>query len=118
VLSRRADYVTDEDNDNGNMMLLPDTVFVKALDTELHDLLAEATMKDNLVTDMLQVLKHRGTLLHKLAPEDWKFNDRDLCLKNRCYIPQDDKLRREIIQKYHISIATGHPRQFQMLELI
>jgi hypothetical protein len=44
VLSRRADYVTKEDTDNENMTLLPDTVFVKVLDIDLHGLLVEARM--------------------------------------------------------------------------
>jgi hypothetical protein len=53
ALSRRADHITEEDTNNKNMILLPDTVFMKVLNVELHDLLAEAIMRDNLVTDAL-----------------------------------------------------------------
>jgi hypothetical protein len=97
VLSRRADHIMEEDANNENMILLLDTIFVKVLDTELHDLLAEAIMKDDLVTDVLCALKNKGTLLIKLALEDWKFNDGLLFFRDRCYILQDDKLQREIV---------------------
>jgi hypothetical protein len=118
ALSRRADHVTEEDMDNKNMILLPDTVFIKILDVELHDLLAEAIMKDDLVTDALQVLKTKGTPLIKLALEDWKLDGSLLFFRDRCYIPQNNKLWRGIVQRYHDSITACHPRQFQTLELI
>jgi hypothetical protein len=70
ALSRRADHTTEEDSDNENMTLLPDTIFVKVLNTELHDLLAEAIMKDDLVIDALRVLKSKGIPPIKLAIED------------------------------------------------
>jgi Integrase zinc binding domain len=100
------------------MTLLPDTIFVKVLDTELHDLLVEAIMKDDLVIDALRALKSKGTPPIKSALEDWKFDNGLLFFRDRCYVPQDDKLQREIVQKYHNSITAGHPGQFQTLELI
>jgi RNase H-like domain found in reverse transcriptase/Reverse transcriptase (RNA-dependent DNA polymerase)/Integrase zinc binding domain len=118
MLSRRANHVTEENTNNENMILLPDTVFVKVLDAELHDLQAEAIMKDDLVTDALWVLKNKGTPLIESALEDWKFDNSLLFFRDRCYIPQDVKLRRTIMQKYHDSITTGHPGQLQTLELI
>jgi hypothetical protein len=41
ALSRRADYIIGEDIDNENMTMLPDTLFVKAIDIELHDLITK-----------------------------------------------------------------------------
>jgi hypothetical protein len=97
ALSRRANHITEEDTDNKNMILLPNTVFIKVLNTELHNLLAEAIMKDDLVIDALQALKSKGTLPIKLALEDWKFDNGLLFFRDRCYVPQDDKLQKAII---------------------
>jgi hypothetical protein len=74
------------------LTLLPDALFVKTLDIELHDLLVEDIMKDDLVTNVLQVLKDKGTLPIKLALEDWKFNNGLLFFRDRCYIPQNETL--------------------------
>jgi hypothetical protein len=49
TLSRRADLHPDEDNDNEDMTLLPDDLFVKVIDTKTHCLLVTALMKDDLV---------------------------------------------------------------------
>jgi hypothetical protein len=54
ALSRRADLHPDEDNDNKDMMLLPDDLFMKVIDTETHGLLVTALMKDNLVNWQLK----------------------------------------------------------------
>jgi hypothetical protein len=54
ALSQRADLHPDEDNDNKDMMLLPDDLFMKVIDTETHGLLVTALMKDNLVNWQLK----------------------------------------------------------------
>jgi hypothetical protein len=118
ALSRRADYIIGEDTDNKNMTMLPDTLFVKAIDISLHDLITENIMKDDLVKDAIRAVKENGTPPMKSAISDWKFEDGLLFFQDRCYVPQNNQLRKEITQKYHESIATGHPGQFQTLELI
>jgi hypothetical protein len=118
ALSRRADYIIGEDTDNENMTMLPDTLFVKAIDINLHDLIAKNIMKDDLVKDAIRAVKENGTPPMKSAISDWKFEDGLLFFQDRCYVPQNNQLRKEITQKYHESIATGHPGQFQTLELI
>jgi hypothetical protein len=39
ALSRRADLHPDEDNDNEDMTLLPDELFMKVIDTEMHSII-------------------------------------------------------------------------------
>jgi hypothetical protein len=60
ALSRRADLHPDEDNNNEDMMLLPDDLFVKVIDTKTHSLLVTTLMKDDLVKSAVEALKTRG----------------------------------------------------------
>jgi hypothetical protein len=75
ALSQRADLHPDEDNDNKDMMLLPDDLFVKVIDTEMHSLLVTALMKDNLVKLAIEALKTGGIPLIKSMLMDWKLED-------------------------------------------
>jgi hypothetical protein len=75
ALSRRADLHPDEDNDNKDMMLLPDALFVKTIDIETHGLLVTALMKDNFMKSAVEVLKTGGIPPIKSALTDWKLED-------------------------------------------
>jgi hypothetical protein len=75
ALSQRADLHPDEDNDNEDMTLLPDELFMKVIDTETHSLLVAALMKDDLVKSAVEVLKTGGIPPIKSALMDWKLED-------------------------------------------
>jgi hypothetical protein len=75
ALSRRADLHPDEDNDNKDMMLLPDELFMKVIDTETHSLLVTTLMKDDLVKSAIEALKTGGIPLIKSVLTDWKLED-------------------------------------------
>jgi hypothetical protein len=92
ALSQRADFHPDEDNDNEDMMLLPDDLFVKVINTEMHGLLVTALMKDDLVKLVVEVLKTRGIPPIKSALTDWKLDDGLLFFLGHCYIPPDETL--------------------------
>jgi hypothetical protein len=76
ALSRRVDLHPDEDNDNEDMTLLPDDLFVKTIDTETHSLLVAALMKDDLVKSAVEALKTGGIPPIKSALTDWKLDNR------------------------------------------
>jgi RNase H-like domain found in reverse transcriptase len=56
ALSWWEDFDTG-DTDNEDMTMLPESLFINAIDMELHDLLAESIMKDDLVIDALKAIK-------------------------------------------------------------
>src|SRR6202790_4062053 len=118
ALSRREDHNVGGETNNENMIMLPGALFIKAIDTELHSLLAETMMKDDLVKDAIESIKKGGTPPMKSAINDWKIEDWLLFFRDRCYVPQNDKLRQEIVRRYHESLSTRHPGQFQTLELL
>jgi hypothetical protein len=118
ALSWRADLHPDEDNDNEDMTLLPDNLFVKVIDTETHSLLVAALMKDDLVKSAVEVLKTGGIPLIKSALMDWKLEDGLLFFLGQCYVPPNEVLRKRIIECYHNTLPSGHPGQFQTLKLV
>jgi hypothetical protein len=118
ALSQRADLHPDEDNNNEDMTLLPDDLFVKVIDTKTHSLLVAALIRDNLVKLAVKALKTRGIPLIKSALTDCKLEDGLLFFLGRCYVLPDEVLRKRIIEHYHNTLPSGHPGQFQTLELV
>jgi hypothetical protein len=92
ALSRRADLHPDEDNDNEDMTLLPDDLFVKVINMETHGLLVTALMKNDLVKSAVEALKTGGIPLIKSALMDWKLEDGLLFFLGCCYILPDKTL--------------------------
>ena len=92
TLSRRSDSCPNNETDNMDITLLPDSLFIQAIDTEMHDLITTNLMKDDIVKDEIKVLKSNGTPPIKSALSDWKIDDRLLFFKDRCYVPNTPSL--------------------------
>ena len=116
-LSRRPDHITDDD-DNDNIILLPDNIFVKLIDIDLHDKIKDKLFGDEFFAKALLALKETGPLPITSKLHDWVEEDGLLFFKNRCYVPPDAELRREITRRHHDSLPGGHPGNFKTLELI
>lgn len=118
TLSRRHDLGTDKKNDNNDRVLLPEHLFVRIIDNELQTRFKEFAIKDQIFQAIHIALK-TGTLPPiKSALSDWKEQDGMILFKNRCYVPADEQLRRDLIQRYHDTPVMGHPGRFKTLELL
>jgi hypothetical protein len=93
ALSQRSDLCPEEDVNNVDVNLLPEELFVKVIDIGMHDLLAEAIMKDKTIQDVIQAVKTGGHFPIKSTPSDWKIEDDLLFFKDRCYVPSNSDLR-------------------------
>jgi len=111
------DHIID-DNDNDDIILLPDSLFVRIIDTDLHYSIFEATMKDTLFASALEALTTNGPFTITSKLEDWCLEDGLLFFKDRCFIPADEDLRWNITTCYYNSLPRGHPRHLKTLELI
>ena len=98
ALSRRPDLCPDEDTDNEDKTLLPDSLFVNAIDTDLHDLISSIRKQDRVVLEALDALKTGGLPPMRSVLSDWRIEDQMVFFKNRCYVPDDMELRRSITQ--------------------
>ena len=114
----REDHTPEEDTDNEDITMLPNTMFVWFINEDMHDLFAQNIMKDDIVKDAITALKMRGTPPIKSSLEDWKVENGLLFFKDRCYVPDDTELRRRLVKKYHETLLSGHPGQWQTTELL
>ena len=131
TLSRQSDHIPNEDTDNEDVIILPESLFVKTMDTELMSILniqtidtelqeqiSNATTHNNLFAKALQALKEKGTPPIKSDLSDWKFKEELLFYKDKCYVPPNNELRKNIAQRYHDSLPSGHPGHQKTLELV
>ena len=109
ALSRRPDLCPKEDNDNENVTLLPEQMFIQSIDTDLRDLIAQTKNQDHVIVEALEALKTCGTPPMQLALSDWRTNGDLVFYKDRCYVPDDKELRRNVVARYHDSLPAGHP---------
>ena len=83
ALSRRSDLCPDDETDSMDITLLPNSLFVQTIDTEMHNLIATNLMKDNIIKDAIEALKSNGTPPIKSALSDWKIDDGLLFFKKQ-----------------------------------
>ena len=102
ALSRRPDHVLDEDHDNEDVTVLPDSVFVNFIDMQLCETLRHPTIKEYQRRGIIQDLKH------------WRVvDDTDgttLFYQEHQYIPDDMDLCRSIVNCYHDAPTASVPR--------
>ena len=118
ALSRHSDLCPNDETDNMDITLLPDSLFIQTINTEMHNLIATNLMKDDIVKDAIEALKSNGKPQIKSALSKWKINNGLLFFKDRCYTPNTSGLQKQIVERYHNSITIGHPSQFKTIEEI
>ena len=121
-LSRRPDHIPDEDHDNEDRVLLPDSIFVRLLDNDLQDLIADSDHWDQLALDALNNIQKNGptTLTNDL--KDWvvKRHNNKLVLfyRDKNYILDSLSLRQEILRRHHDHLTAGHPGETETYQAV
>ena len=118
ALSRRPDLCPAEDNDNDDRVLLPNQLFIQTLDLDLHDLIATTGREDTLIKFTTNALANQDHMPLNFRPSDWRITDDLLFYKDRCYVPDNLDLRRQITSRYHDTLPVGHPGQLRTQELV
>ena len=85
-----------KDDDNEDKTLLPNTLFVRTIDTELRSQIVENMMKDNLIKDAITALKTKGPPPIKSQLLDWKMESGLLFFKEKCVVPLNEELQRNL----------------------
>ena len=91
TLFRRTDYIINDTN-NDDVVVLPNNIFIKAIDFDLQDAIQKLTRDDNLFAKALESIKHYGPVPIKLKLEEWSMTDGLWLFGGRCYIPPDESL--------------------------
>ena len=125
ALSRRPDLCPDEDNDNEDIIMLPDSMFLNLLNTTLQDKIASADDLDQQAIDALNSLLNNTLTAPSPLKNDlqnWSFTEenghRFLFYKNKTYVPRNIELRREILQNFHDHETAGHPGELGMYNAV
>ena len=62
TLSRRPDFIPEEDMDNENITMLPDTLFMNLIDAELQEQILNCKKLDSDTMEVLKVLLEEGPM--------------------------------------------------------
>ena len=75
TLSRRPDLCLDEDNDNADIVMLPDDMFLNLIDVDLQKKIAMADNLDSNASEALKLLLENGPTSMTIGLDDWKIED-------------------------------------------
>ena len=118
ALSRRPDHILETDDDNEEMVLLPNKLFLQQIDLGIRNVIIEAMMKDDFPNKAIIALKEKGTPPIKSDLGAWELQEELLFFNDRCYIPTDLELRRNLVSQFHDSAMMGHLGQYKTMEAI
>ena len=106
----------DVSSDNVDVTVLPDNLFIHAIDTALIKKNASSSSSDPLVISALQNLSVGSPLFPRSSVADWHFSDSLLYFKNHLYIPTN--ARHDLVSSVHSSPAAGHGGFFRTYALL
>ena len=86
ALSRQPDLCPDEDTDNKDKVLLPNDMFVRLIDTELRDLIANNERCDTVILEAIRALQGGERLPMNSKIDDWTFENGLIFYKDKCYM--------------------------------
>jgi hypothetical protein len=126
-LSQRPDIAIKDDMDNQNQIILkPDVFWINAArrgyvvingETALLDQIRKSN-KEVGVAEAIKKVKQLGPVKLQKGIEEWNTENGLLLHRGKIYIPKDKQLCNNIIQRYHNSLAAGHPGRHKTLELV
>jgi hypothetical protein len=74
--------------------------------------------KDDFPKKAITALKEKETPLIKSDLGAWELHEGLLFFNERCYVPADQELRRNLVKQFHDLIMMGHPGQYKTMEAI
>ena len=90
TLSQRPDYILNKDNDNEDITMLPDNLFINLIDLDLQKCIANCKDMDRDMTKALMLLLEQKPATLKNDLKDWtleKIDDKNvLFFKGKNYI--------------------------------
>jgi len=119
ILSRKETVDTKEDNKD--VQLLKEKLWQRRTIAEITMIKRKTTVEEN---NILKEIRRNATrekeVVQALKKEDdltWK-EDRVVYIEEKIYVPNNKKIREEILKRNHNSVDVGHPDQHKMLKLL
>ena len=117
ALYHRSDFYLNEDNDNEDVTLLLNNLFVNLIDIDLQRRIAASDTYDWTAADTIKLLQADGPTEAQTDLSDWMVEHIDnkpiLFYRDKCYVPKDIEIRREIVTRYHDAPTAGHPGELE-----
>ena len=119
ILSRKDQVNTKEDNKDiqlfkeelwSRRMTADITIIGRKMIMDEYNIIKEIRRNNTREKEVTQALKKEDGLI-------WEEN-RVVYMEGRIYVPNNKKIREEILEENHNSVDVGHPGQQRMLELI
>jgi hypothetical protein len=118
ALSHRPDLLPTSDLDNEGVTLLPPSLFVNVIDVALSHRIESTSAGDPLVLQALQSMNEDIPLPFHFRLSDWQVEAGILTYQGRVYVPNDNSLRKTILQRCHDHETTGHPSYLKTHQLV
>ena len=118
ALSRQPNLIPKIDNDNKGVTLLPPSLFVNLIDTDLNKKITKSSEKDLLVLNTLQALEGEVPTQFRSCLSDWSYNVGILTYQGRVFLPDWDNIRQDIVKLHHDHPTTRHPGYLKTCQLI
>jgi hypothetical protein len=122
ALSRRPDFVPETDNDNEDIPMLPENLFINLIDIDLQERIANCDAMDQDAMEAITTLLEQGPANVRNDLDDWtleKVNGKNILFyKGKNYIPMNDDLRRDITRMFHDHETAGHPGELETFNSI
>ena len=114
-------YQINMKEDNKDVQLLKEELWSRRTTAKITIMGRKMTVdKNNRIKKIRRNNTREKEVVQALEKEDgltWK-EDRVVYMEERIYIPNNKKIREEILKENHNSVDIGHPGQQQMLELL
>ena len=101
---------------NANITLLPDNIFICAINMTLSDKVASSSSTDPLVLDTVCNIHANSSLFPHSEPANWHFEHPFLYFKNHLYLPPDS--HQDVVSAVHLSLAASHAGFFHTYSML
>ena len=118
ALSRQPDLIPKENNDNDQIALLPESLFVNTIDLAIANKIAKSSEKDPVILKTLQAMDEDLLTQFRSRLTGWSYDAGILFYQGRIYIPDQDNLWLDLVKKFHDHQTTGHPRYLKTKQLL
>ena len=92
ALSRRPDLIPKDNNNNNQVTLLPESLFINTIDLTIADKVAKSSEKDLIVLKTLQAMGEDLPTQFRSRLSDWTYDAGILSYQGRIYIANQNNL--------------------------
>ena len=122
TLSRWPDLCPENNNNNEDMVILSENLFINLIDIDLQQCIAMANESDANTAEVLKALLGSRPTAFQNDQSDWTTENFDgkkiLFYKGKNYIPKDLSLQQDILRAFYDYKTAGHPGELETYNVV